>query len=271
LKRESIDPILSIFKKDYENSFKIESVKEYGSSCDIEITISQPKRTHYIQQAYLRNFSSNINDWLPNNDKKKARIFVYDKLKEQIVNIGNTDSENKYGQKIENIAFEEYFYSLSLEKFLADTLEKEIPPIFNKLTAAKTISSLKPSEKETIVKYLILTWNRPTETREHIKESFEKGIIEAIKMNPKLEVPKNAIPVMNEDYLRFHHESQILRFLDSNSFNFFIKLTSYFCPISLIISMKLSSYSESFLLFRSSFLISLEISLILIPSKTLLF
>lgn len=85
------------------------------------------------------------------------------------------------------------------------------------MNTAKTISSLTPLEKKTFVKYLILIWNRPTEAREHMKESFEKGIIEFLKMNPELELPENAIQVINEDYLRLLHEGQILRFLDETS------------------------------------------------------
>jgi len=217
LKKELTNQILEIFKIDYENCFIIENIEENAMGCNIEINISQPKRTHYIQQGYLRNFSSNRTEWVTNNNKKKARIFVFDKLKEQLVNIGNTDSEIKFGQRIESIAYEEFFYSLSFEKFIADTLEKQTPPIFDKLLSKKSISSLTPTEKETFTKYLILTWNRPTEAREHMKESFEKGAMEAIKMNPDLKIPENVRPVMNEDYLRFQHESQIFRFLDENS------------------------------------------------------
>lgn len=217
MKRELTNQILDIFKNDYKDSFKIVDFEETAGLCDIEIIISQPKRTHYIQQAYLRNFSSNKTEWLSTNNKKKARIFVYDKLKEQIIIIGNTDSEKNFGQRIESIAFEDYFYSLSLEKYMADNLERQIPTIFDKLFTTKTISAINSSEKEILVRYLILTWNRPTEAREHMKESFEKGIVEAIKMNPELEVPKNANPVMNEDYLRYQHESQIIKFLDKSS------------------------------------------------------
>ncbi len=50
-----------------------------------------------------------------------------------------------------------------------------------------------------------------------MKESFEKGLVKAIEMNPEIEVPENTIPVINKDYLRFQHESQIFEFLDKNS------------------------------------------------------
>ena len=96
-------------------------------------------------------------------------------------------------------------------------MEKQIPSIFDKLLSKKTINSLIPAEREIFAKYLILTWNRPAEAREHMKESYEKGIIEAIKMNPDLNLPENVKPVINKDYLRLQHESQIFRFLDENS------------------------------------------------------
>ena len=214
LKKELVDEILTFFKKDYEESFKIEKVEEHEGKCNIELTISQPRRTHYIQQAYLRNFSSNRADWLSNNNKKKARIFVFDKLNEKIINIGNTESEVKFGQKINNIAYDEYFYSLSFERFIRFTLEKDIPPILDKLLSKKSITTLTPTDKKILVKYIILTWNRPIEAREHMKEIYEKGLIKAIEMNPDLELPDNIIPIINEDFLRLQHESQIFRFLD---------------------------------------------------------
>ena len=73
LKKELINEILEIFKKDYENSYTIEKIEESNEKCNLEIKIKQPKRTHYIQQAYLRYFSSNKAEWIPDNNKKKAR------------------------------------------------------------------------------------------------------------------------------------------------------------------------------------------------------
>ncbi len=217
LKIDYINQILSSFKKEYGDNFVIEKIEEKGEKYDIEIKLSQPKKTHYIQQAYLRNFSSNRSEWIPSNNKSKARIFAYDKANEQVINVGNTDPEIKCGQKIESVAYEEYYYSLKLEKFMVDMLEKQIPSIFEKLFSIKSITSLTLSEKKLFVKYLILTWNRTTEARAQMKEAYEKGIMETIKMAPELKIPKNAIPVINEDYLRFMHESQIFRFLDETS------------------------------------------------------
>jgi hypothetical protein len=156
LKLQLINQVLDIFKKEYENDFIIENIEEKSKGVDIKIKINQPKRTHYIQQAYLRNFSSNKAQWVLDNKKKKARIFVFDKTVGKLVNIGNTPSEINYGQKIENIAFEEYFYSLGLEKFIADTLEKEIPPLFDKILNKKTLGILTPNEKKTFTKYRVV-------------------------------------------------------------------------------------------------------------------
>lgn len=217
MKKDLTYEILEIFKKEYEGFFKVAKCEEVAGLCNIEISISQPKRTHYIQQAYLRNFSSNKIDWKPKNNKKKARIFVFDLLNEELVNIGNTESEKKFGQRIEAIAYEEYFYSLALENFMANTLEKELPPIFNKILDTKRITTLTSLEKEALVKYIILTWQRSPEARKHMKEAYEKGLIQAIELDPNIELPENTIPVMNEDYLRFEHESMVFKFLDETS------------------------------------------------------
>ena len=125
--------------------------------------------------------------------------------------------KKKFGQRIEAIAYEDHFYSLALESFMADTLEKQIPPIFRKLLATKSISTLTKLEKEIFVKYLILTWNRPPEARDHMKEAYEKGLIEAIELDPDIELPKNIKPVMNKDSVRLEHESMIFEFLDESS------------------------------------------------------
>ncbi len=131
-----IKPVISVYKKKYgEEKIKIERFEEdsLNEKCNLVIIITQPKRTHYIQQAYLRNFASNPAEWIYQKKKDKARIFVYDKINGETVNIGNTPSENKFGQKINNIAKKDFFYSLALEDFMANTLEKEFPKIFEKI------------------------------------------------------------------------------------------------------------------------------------------
>lgn len=217
MKKDLTTEILDIFKKEYEGYVKIDKCEEIEGLCNIEISISQPRRTHYIQQAYLRNFSSNRAEWVSENKKKKARIFVYDILKDKIVNIGQTESEKKFGQRIESIAYEDYFYSLALEIFMANTLEKQIPPIFHKILANKSISTLTNLEREVFVKYIILTWHRTPEAREYMKEAYEKGLIEAIELDPNIVLPENIKPVMKEDSLRLKHESMIFEFLDETS------------------------------------------------------
>jgi len=216
LSRQLTKEVLLIFENEYGNNFTVSKLQENAGVCDIEIQITQPKRTHYIQQAYLRNFSSNTNEWVVEKKKKKARIFSFDKLKDEIVNIGNTAPEKKYGQRIESIAFEESFFSLGLEKFIADNLEKKIPPILDKILLQNSISSLTTTEKKKLTKYIILTWNRPKESREYIKESYEKMIMATLEMAPDIDLPENAVPVINEDYLRLAHESLIWDYLDDS-------------------------------------------------------
>ena len=214
LKKKMIQTVLEFFVREYKEGFTIDSLRENGDMCDIEITIKQPKRTHYIQQAYLRNFSSNKTEWLADNKKEKARIFVYDKIRDLIVNVGNTPIEKTYGQRIESIAFEEYFYSLGLEKYISDTLEKQLPPIFEKILTSRTITSLTLEDKKTITTYLILTWIRSKDMREYLKESYEKSLMTTINIAPDIDAPENAEPVINEDYLRFLHESLIWDYID---------------------------------------------------------
>ncbi len=216
LSRQLTKEVLLIFENEYGNNFSVSKLQENAGICDIEIQITQPKRTHYIQQAYLRNFSSNTSEWVVENKKKKARIFVFDKLKDEIVNIGNTTPEKIYGQRIENIAFEESFFSLGLEKFIADNLEKEIPPILEKILLQKSLISLTTTEKKKLTKYIILTWNRPKESREYMKESYEKMLMASLEMTPNIDPPENAVPVINEDYLRLKHESLIWDYLDDS-------------------------------------------------------
>jgi len=204
LKLDNIKDIISIFKDVYDERISIHKLKDKEVSCsELIIRIIQPRRTHYIQQAYLRNFSSNKRIWKPANSKEKARIFVFDKLNNKIVNIGNTEVENTYGQKIMNVAKKDFFYSLYLEEFMAKTLEKYIPPIFNKIINQKSLRQLNQGEKQIVTEYIILTWCRPLEVREHLKESFEKGGKLSIDLFSDIKLPDNAKMVISENYIKF--------------------------------------------------------------------
>jgi len=218
LNSENIKSIISIFKNIYgERISDYELNKNKEDTCsELIIHIIQPKRTHYIQQAYLRNFSSNKEIWKPTNSKDKARIFVFDKLNNKIVNIGNTNTENIYGQKIMNLAKEDFFYSLYLEELMSKTLERHIPPIFNRIIIQKSLRRFHESVKQIVIEYIILTWCRPLEVREHIKESFEKGGKISIDLFSDFKLPDNAKMVLSENYLRFIHERQIMDFLDTS-------------------------------------------------------
>lgn len=73
-----IKPVISVYEQKYGDEkiiikrFEEDSLNE---KCNLTVIINQPKRTHYIQQAYLRNFSSNSADWITQNKKRKSQNF----------------------------------------------------------------------------------------------------------------------------------------------------------------------------------------------------
>jgi len=117
----AINAIINI----YPNGISV-SYEKYDSELiyKIQVNFKHPRITHYVQQAYLRNFSSNENEWKDRRKKDKARIFCFDKERGSVINIGNTKKERQYGVKINRIAYREYFYSMHLEVFMRHTLER---------------------------------------------------------------------------------------------------------------------------------------------------
>lgn len=212
-----IRPVIYICRQKYgEEKIKIERFEEdsLNKKCNLIIIINQPKRTHYIQQAYLRNFASNSAEWINQRKKHKARIFVYDKIIGETVNIGNSLSENEFGQKINNVAKKDFFYSLALEDFMAKTLEKKIPKIFKKIISDKSTRSLTLAQKVTLVKYILLTWSRSPEVREFFREGFEKGTEMGIEYLSEFDLPENHKVVIKNNYLKFQHENYIINLID---------------------------------------------------------
>jgi len=225
-----IKPVISVYKQKYgDENIKIKRFEEdsINEKCNLTIIINQPKRTHYIQQAYLRNFSSNSADWITQNKKDKARIFVYDKIKGETIYIGNSPSEKKFGQKIKNIAKEDYYYSLALEEFMANTLEKEIPKIFEIINTDKSTRDLTQAQKEIVVKYILLTWSRPPEAREHLKEGLEKGTEKGIEYFSEFDLPENHKVVINKNLLKLQHENHIIDLIDPPNDGLFKHLMSF--------------------------------------------
>ena len=179
----------------------------------IQVHFKHPRITHYVQQAYLRNFSSNENDWKERGRKDRARIFCFDKEKGSVITIGNTKIEKEKGIKINRIAYREYFFSLYLEEFMRHTLERLIPPILEKIISSRSLENISHEEKMVLGHYIILSWSRTTEAREHLRESYEKGTLEAIKMEFGDQFIKGLEVKLDENQLRRMHEAQILGFL----------------------------------------------------------
>ena len=198
----------------YPKSITI-SYENYDSDSiyKIQVTFKNPRITHYVQQAYLRKFSSNEIDWKDRGRKDRARIFCFDKEKCLVITIGNTNVEREKGIKINRIAYREYFYSLYLEQFMSQTLERIIPPILEKIISSRSLKEISHEEKRALGQYIILSWARTTEAREHIRESYEKTTLTFIKMKFGEEEVEGIEVKLDENQLRRMHEKQILGFL----------------------------------------------------------
>ncbi len=206
----AVSSILNLYSKGititYEN-YDSESIYK------ILVTFKHPRITHYVQQAYLRNFSSNVGDWKDKAKKKKARIFCFDKEKGCIITLGDTKTEKEKGIKINRVAYREYFYSLQLEEFMRHTLERIIPQILEKIISSKSIKNISQEEKMLLSQYIILSWLRTTEAREHLREAYEKTTMEAVKMIFGEQEFEGLKVKLHENQLRRMHEDHIMRLL----------------------------------------------------------
>ena len=101
LSENEFNIIFQRFKNEYEEKINITNLKlNYrGAISHLTIKIINPKNTHFIQQAYLRNFSSNKEEWAEKRNKDRARLFVYNKKNLKIQKIGNSEIEQKKGVK----------------------------------------------------------------------------------------------------------------------------------------------------------------------------
>ncbi len=204
--------IFQSFKNTYEDLINISDIRLDSQDfiSQLVIQIKNIENTHYNQQAYLRNFSSNKEDWEPNRKKSKARVFVYNKKKTTIHKIGDTVIENTKGLKIESIAKKERFYSLPVEQLMRKTLEKDTPLILEKIIKFKSIRLLSNKEREVLAKYIVLTWNRTLEYRERLKESTNKFLNLYVKDFTDIKPINDQIIEITKFALRRQHELQML-------------------------------------------------------------
>lgn len=216
--RNDFNYIFKEIKEEYKDNINIVDIELDSMQCikRIAIQIQLPKNTHYIQQAYLRNFSSNREVWKPSNQKEKARIFVFNKHKNAIETIGNTPIESKYGQKTKSVAKESEFYSLAMEQFMRRVYETYTPPIFDKLIKNPKIVNLTEEEKEITVDYILLTWGRTRECRKLMKEIYVKTVRVFAEDYKGKKLPNINIKI-NPNFLRKWHEDHMMTFLVHNS------------------------------------------------------
>ena len=215
--RNDFDEIFKKFKDVYEDNINVDNIELDSRQCikRIVIQIQLPKNAHYIQQAYLRNFSSNSEVWKPNNQKKKARIFVFNKYKNSIETIGNTPKELKYGQKTKSIVKESEFYSLAMEQIMRRFYETSITPIFDKLIKNPKLVNLTEEEREITANYILLTWARTKECRKLLKEIYVKTVRIFAEDHKGKKLPNIAIE-MDPKFLRKTHEDHMMTFLAPN-------------------------------------------------------
>lgn len=219
LSKKDFNIFFQKFKNEYGDRINITDVKvdSFGEIARLTIEIKNPKNTHFIQQAYLRNFSSNKGEWENNRKKEKARLFVYNKKNLTIQEVGKTSPEKMSGLKISYIAKKEYFHTLPMEQLLRKTFEKDASLVFKKIIQFKSIKFLTNKEKEVFLKYIVLTWQRPLESRERLRESYVKSILLFAKDFKGEDSPKNIKIEMNDAYLKRLHETEILNFLNPTS------------------------------------------------------
>lgn len=214
LKIKYITKVQEYFKRLYPNRldfhYKI-NLKNWGY--EISCNFINPKVTHYVQQSYLRNFSSNKEEWEELAQKDKARIFCFD-----IQTSKCTMAGSKFGQKIRNVAQSSYFYSLFFEDYIGNTLEKNITPLLTKIIKSESTRNLTPADKITLAEYILLQWNRTEAHRNQLRESSEKfaEILTKNILSHKMEKPlKNDFSIkVDENFLRMMHEEEILNFID---------------------------------------------------------
>jgi len=212
----------------YYSNLYGEAVKFYSKEGEperklVRITIKNIKRSHYVQQAYLRTFSSNRKIWKKTGNKKKARIYCFNKKTNSEFIFRESESETRYGPKIEAIAQSKGYYSLPIEFWMRNTLEKDFPPILLKIVNSKSIENLTMNEKMIISQYIVLQYSRTKEIREQIKEASSKLL--PIYYNLRLEergeerLPKETKIKYSNDALRLEHEKIMLKMLRNKNIN----------------------------------------------------
>ncbi|KKK65649.1 hypothetical protein LCGC14_2972020, partial [marine sediment metagenome] len=98
----------------------------------------------------------------------------------------------------------------------------------------KSTRSLTLVQKETLVKYILLTWSRPPEVREHLREGFEKGTETGIEYFSEFDLPENHKVVINNNYLKFQHENYIINLIDPPDDGLVKHLLSFYFGVKIV-------------------------------------
>ena len=146
---------------------------------------SIPKRTHIVQQAYLKNFSRKT--------KKGFFLYRFDKKTENIQYLN-----------VKKIAVEKSFYPPEVEKWLATEIEAKGISIINNIIENKSIDNLSISEKEYLTHWILIQDTRTREMRNEIRQVLEDGtLLISRTYDPEIrEKYKNLKVKFNEDFLQ---------------------------------------------------------------------
>jgi len=157
---------------------------------------SVPRRTHFVQQAYLKNFSRKT--------KKGFFLYRFDKKTENIQYLN-----------VKKIAVEKFFYPPEVENWLATEIEAKGIYIINNIIEKKSIDNLSVSEKEYLIRWILVQDTRTREMRNQIRQVFEDGTLLMSKIydSELIKKYKNLKVKFNEDFLQAIQLEFMLEFL----------------------------------------------------------
>ena len=96
------------------------------------------KNSHYVQQAYLKNFACN---------KKKTHIWEFDKY---------TNAISDTPKKIKEVAKKDYFYPQWVEMWFNQNVESDAIQVIRNFSFHKSVSKLKNYEKKILLDWIFI-------------------------------------------------------------------------------------------------------------------
>ncbi len=138
------------------------------------------RRDHYVQQAYLRNFSCN---------KKKTHIWMMDKREKKIF---------REPQKIRECAQYRLFYPIELEEWLAKNIENDGISAIKKLLYYQDYDKLSNFDKEKLFEWLYTQYIRTPAFISLTIDLFNK-MLSQISQRKEFLLPKDILEVYKSD------------------------------------------------------------------------